>query len=204
MIPERWKQKLARSMQLTLAGLLLFGLYTKNPKVIINAGIGLAVTFAPALLERNYRISVNPFLALWISSSVFFHALGSYGLYGTVWWWDHLTHALSASLVAGIGYTAVRTIDLHSEDIRLPDSFMFVFILMTVIAFGVAWEIFEYVLDLIAEITRVSMPLAQHGLKDTMKDMMFNTLGAIITATVGQAYLNEFSEKIKERSRKEY
>ena len=187
-------------MQIILLGLVIWGFYEQSTKVILNAGLGLTVTFGPALLERNYSISVNPFLTLWISSAVFFHALGSFGFYGSVWWWDHLTHALSASLLAGIGYTVVRSIDLHTEDVRLPDRFMFVFILLTVMAFGVVWELFEFGLDIIANITKISMPLAQHGLTDTMKDMMFNTLGAVITATVGQAYLNEFSKNIGERN----
>lgn len=202
MIPGFWKRKTARLIQLILLSLVISGIYEMNLKVILNAGLGLAVTFAPALLERNYSISVSPFLSLWISSAVFFHALGSFGFYGSVWWWDHLTHALSASLLAAIGYTVVRSIDLHKEDVELPNRFMFVFILLTVMAFGVVWELFEFGLDIIADITKVSMPLAQHGLTDTMKDMMFNTLGAVITATAGQAYLNEFSRKLRERNQK--
>ncbi|MFO7793492.1 MAG: hypothetical protein R6V35_00765 [Candidatus Nanohaloarchaea archaeon] len=186
-------------MQTLLAILFASGLYNGSTKVITNAGLGLVVTFAPALLNRRYDVTVNPFLSLWIASAVFFHALGSFGFYGSVWWWDHMTHALSASLLAGAGYTVIRAVDLHSDEIYLPDKFMFVFILLTVIAFGVVWELFEFGLDIIADITQTSMPLAQHGLEDTMKDMMFNSLGALIVATLGQAYLSERSEEILEK-----
>lgn len=188
-------------MQASLAVILVAGFYFGSTKVVINAGIGLAVTFAPALIKKRYDIVVNPFLSLWITSAVFFHALGSFGFYGSVWWWDHLTHALSASLVAGIGYTLIRSADIYSNDIHLPNRFMFVFILLTVIAFGVVWELFEYGLDIIANITGLSMPLAQHGLSDTMKDMMFNTVGALIVAVFGQAYLTTLSEELRERFR---
>lgn len=198
-ISDIWKSRLARFMQVSLAIMFISGIYLNSPKVVINSGIGLAITFGPAILERNYSISLNPLLSLWIASAVFFHSLGSLGLYGSVWWWDHLTHALSASLVAGMGYTFIRTIDIHSEKIHLPNQFMFVFILLTVIAFGVVWELFEYGLDIIADITGIAMPLAQHGLEDTMKDMMFNTLGATIVAVFGQLYLSELSEKILEQ-----
>jgi len=153
----------------------------------------------PALLDKRYNLVLNPFLSLWITSAVFFHALGSFGLYGAVWWWDHLTHALSASVVAGIGYTVVRSIDLHSETINLPNKFMFVFILLTVIGFGVVWELFEFGLDIIAYITGISMPLARHGLDDKMKDMMYNTLGATIVALFGQAYLTNVSEDFRSK-----
>lgn len=188
-------------MQLTLLGLVLLGIYNGSPKVITNAGIGLLITFIPSILERRYELPLNTFLSLWITSAVFFHALGSFGFYGSVWWWDHLTHALSASVVAGIGYTTVRSIDLHSDQINLPNKFMFVFILLTVIAFGVVWELFEYGLDIIADTTGIAMPLAQHGLEDTMKDMMFNTFGALLVAVFGQAYLTKVSEEVKEKLR---
>lgn len=198
-MPDKWKARTARFMQFSLLALFVSGIYLTSPKVIINSGIGLAITFAPALLEKKYNLAINPFLSLWIASAVFFHALGSFGFYGAVWWWDHLTHALSASVVAAIGYTVVRSVDLHAEDIDLPNRFMFIFILLTVIAFGVVWELFEYGLDLIAELTGISMPLAQHGLDDTMKDMMFNTLGALVVAIFGQAYLSEFAEEVREK-----
>lgn len=194
-ISQRNKDLLARFMQLILAALFATGLYTGETKIIINAGLGLAITFVPAVLERKYDLTVNPFLSLWIASAVFFHALGSMWFYSRVWWWDHMTHALSASLMAGTGYTLIRTLDIHSEKIKLPDKFMFVFILLTVIAFGVVWELFEFSLDVISNLTGLTMPLAQHGLEDTMKDMMFNTAGALIVAGAGQAYLSERSQE---------
>lgn len=199
MISDFWKRRISRFMQLSLVLIFVYGVYMGSSKVIINSAVGLAVTFSPALLRRNYDIVLNPWLSLWITSAVFFHALGSSGLYSSLSWWDHLTHAFSASVVAGIGYTSVRMLDLHVEEVKLPDRFMFVFILMTVIAFGVVWELFEYGLDIIATVTELDMPLAQHGLKDTMKDMMFNTVGAAIVAVFGQAYLSSLSQSMLDR-----
>lgn len=41
------------------------------------------------------------------------------------------------------------------------------------------------------------MPLAQHGLDDTVRDMMFNTLGALAVATFGQAHLSGVAETVR-------
>lgn len=194
--PDKWKSRTSRLMQLMLVMMIIAGVYMRSSKVVINSALGLFVSFLPAIFEKDHSFSISPFLNLWITSAVFFHALGSFGLYSSVGWWDHLTHSLSASLVAGTGYTVIRSIDIHKQDIHLPDRFMFVFILMTVIAFGVVWELFEFGLDIIATSTNISMPLAQHGLSDTMKDMSFNLGGAVIAAVLGQAYLSELSEKI--------
>jgi len=68
-----------------------------------------------------------------------------------------------------------------------------------VMSFGVIWELFEFGLDIVAETTGIAMPLAQHGLDDTVRDMMFNTLGAILVATFGQAHLLGVAEAVKER-----
>ncbi|WP_373189391.1 hypothetical protein [Halolamina sp.] len=193
------QRRLTRLMQAVLLAIVAYGVVAKEPKAIVNGGVALAVTFVPALFERNYKIPLDPWLGLWITTAVFLHTLGSAGLYGQIPWWDHLTHATSASLIAGVGYTAARAVDLHADEIHLPTRFAFVFILIVVLAFGVAWELFEYLLDIIANTTGVSMPLAQHGLDDTVKDSMYNSLGALLVATFGQAHLTGVAEGLREQ-----
>jgi AcrR family transcriptional regulator len=185
-------------MQLLLAGLVAYGLVDGQPKAIVNGSVALLITFFPALLERNYDLPLDPWLGLWITAAVFLHTLGSAGLYGQIEWWDHLTHALSASLVAGVGYTAARAVDLHAEDIHIPRRVAFVYIFVLVMAFGVIWELFEFALDIIAASTGVTMPLAQHGLDDTVRDLMYNSLGALLVATFGQVHLTDVAETVRE------
>ena len=198
--PSRETQRrLTRAMQFVLAGIVVYGIVAAQPKAITNGAIALAITFAPAILERNYRIPLDPWLGLWVTLAVFLHTLGSTGLYAQIHWWDHLTHAMSASVVAGVGYTAARAIDLHSDEIRLPSRFAFVYILVFVLAFGVIWELFEFGLDLTADATGIEMPLAQHGIDDTVRDLMFNSVGAIVVATLGQAKLTGVAETVRER-----
>jgi len=186
-------------MQFVLAGIVVYGVVEGEPKAISNGSMGLLITFVPALLERKYDFPLDPWLGLWITLAVSLHTMGSAGLYQQLDWWDHITHAMSASLIAAIGYTFARAVDLHSDDIQIPKQFAFVFILLVVMSFGVIWELFEFGLDIVADTTGVSMPLAQHGLDDTVRDMMFNTLGAIVVATFGQAHLSGVAESVTER-----
>ena len=185
-------------MQAVLVAIVGYGLLFSQPKAITNGSIALLATFAPAILEKNYEIPLDPWLALWITLAVCLHTLGSAGLYAAVGWWDHLTHAMSASLVAGIGYTVARAVDLHSDEIHLPRRFAFVYILMVVMAFGVVWELFEFGLDVATELTGITMPVSQHGLDDTVRDMMFNTSGAVLVATFGQVHLSGVAETLRE------
>ena len=197
-ISRRRQRQATRAMELLLVVILAIGLLTGNTGVIVNTGIGLLVTQLPPLLERDYGIVLDPALTLWITSAVFLHAVGVIGLpwaetnfYQGIWWWDHLTHALSSSIVAAVGYTTVRALDRHSEDIYLPSRFIFVFILLFVLAFGVLWEVLEFTITLVATATGNDTILTQYGLDDTMLDLVFDTIGAVIVALWGTAHLTD-------------
>ncbi len=106
---------------------------------------------------------------------------------------------MSASLVAGVGYTAARAIDLHSHDIHIPRRLYLVFIFVVVLTFGVIWELIEFGLDLTADATGVTMPLAQHGLDDTVRDLVFNSLGALLVAVFGHVHLSDLADAVRVR-----
>lgn len=202
---ERQRQ-LSWFLQVGLVGMLFIGLERGSPGIIVNCAVGLAVAQLPAVLEQDYEITLDPALSLWITAAVFLHALGTVGLPGAeqsfyrgTSWWDHMTHALSSSVVAGAGYVTVRAIDRHSDEIHLPRRFMFVFILMFVIAFGVAWEILEFSLGFLKPLTGGKGILAQYSLEDTMMDLVYNTIGGLIVATWGTAHLTDTVGAIQAR-----
>ncbi|MCU4972686.1 hypothetical protein OB955_08030 [Halobacteria archaeon AArc-m2/3/4] len=187
---------LSRAMQLALGGILVYGLLERDVTTISNAGIAFAITFLPAILERDRRLPLEPGLVFWLTSAVFLHAVGSAGLYGLVGPWDSLTHALSASIVAAGGYAVVRAIDLHSDEVYLPPKMMFGIILVFVLAFGVLWEIMEFAIDGITQEFGLEAVLAQHGIDDTIGDLVFDLVGAVIVATWGSVYLGDVSHRI--------
>jgi len=190
------QQLLSRALSLALIGLLAVGIERGNVGIIVNSAVAILVTQLPALLERDYGIALDPALTLWITSAAFFHALGTVGLpgaeanfYVTIWWWDHFTHALSSSVVAAVGYTTIRALDEHTSEISIPPRFMFVFLLLFVMAFGVFWEVIEFSITLAASATGNDTILTQFGLGDTMLDLVFDAIGAIIVAIWGTAHL---------------
>jgi len=201
-LSEYRQQQLTWVMEFVLIGLLFIGFERRSLGISINAAIGLIVLQIPPLLERDYSVSMDPRLTLWITTAVFLHSLGTVGVpggegfYRSIPGYDHLTHALSASVVAGVGYATIRALDEHWDDVHLPDRFVFVFILMFVLAFGVVWEIIEFTTSAAATAIGGSPVLTQYGLEDTMKDLIFNTIGAAIVAAWGTVYLNDFVTQI--------
>ncbi|MBZ6496665.1 hypothetical protein [Natrinema longum] len=203
---KRRQRQLTYLMELGLIGMLFVGIDRGNGGIVINTGVALIVTQLPPILERDYEIPMDPRLTLWITTAVFLHAFGTVGLpgatatlYSQVWWWDHMTHALSASLVAAVGYATVRALHEHAAGIYFPGRFVAVFILLFVLAFGVLWEILEFVIALSAEALGVRAVLTQYGLEDTMLDFVFNSIGAIIVALWGGAYLTDVTGAIRKR-----
>jgi hypothetical protein len=172
----------------------------------VNTVVALAVTQLPPLLERDYELPMDPRLTLWITTAAFLHAFGVVGIPGTgvnfyaeVWWWDHVTHALSASVVAAVGYATVRAIDEHSEAMSLPPTFVSVVILIFVLAFGVLWELLEFAIGIAADSLGMTAVLTQYGAEDTLKDLVFNALGGVLVATWGGVYLTDVSDAIADR-----
>jgi uncharacterized membrane protein YjdF len=111
-----------------------------------------------------------------------------------------MTHALSASVVAAAGYAVARAVDVHDDRVRLPRQFMFVFILLVTLAFGVFWEVLEFTIGEVAALVgSEGAILVQYGLGDTMLDLVFDTVGAIIVAVWGTAHLSDVVGALAER-----
>lgn len=189
----------ASGMRMSVAVILGFGIATRNLSVLINAVVALAVTYLPALLERDWDVRLSPGLTFVVTLAVLLHALGIVGLYEEVWWYDHLTHTLSAGLVAAVAYAATRALDLHSEEVSFPPRFLTAFLLLFTLALGVFWEVLEFAARHGAEILGVEAVLVQYGLEDTILDLVFDTVGAVLVALFGTGRLAGLVETVRER-----
>lgn len=198
-LEDRHKAQITRLFQGCLLGFIIVGTIEHNIRITINSIVGLLVTLIPESLEKDYNIAMSPLLVLWIVTAVLLHAIGTLGPYGNIWWWDHLTHTLSASVVAAAGYAAFRALDEHMDDLYLPKRFMFVFLLVFVMAFGVIWEVIEFFATLASQSLGAGEVVVQYGLEDTMKDLMFDAAGAIIVAVFGAAYLTNVIDSLKQK-----
>ncbi|WP_435359021.1 hypothetical protein [Haloarchaeobius sp. DFWS5] len=198
---------LVHALQLLMFSIFSIGLWLGNAGVVVNAGIGLGVTMLPALLRRNYGFTMDVGLVLWITVAMFLHAVGTLPLpglnfstlYGSTWWWDHLTHALSSSLVAAVAYATARAIEEHTDAIHFSPRFMFVYLLAFVMAFGVVWELIEFYISVAAQLLGTGSVLTQYGLDDTVLDLTYNTLGGLLVALFGTAYLSGVSDELAGR-----
>jgi len=195
-ISDKTQVLAARMLQGGLVVLLLFGILRKDLSTTVNATTGLILTFVPHMITRKYHIKQDTGLVLWLTLAIFLHTIGTFEFYNYIDNWDHVTHALSASVVAAAGYTLIRAIDIYVDEIYIPPRVLFIFILIFVLAMGVVWEIIEFLSDELTSTLGYDAILAQHGIGDTMLDLVFDLLGAVLAATWGTAYLSKISYRL--------
>ena len=203
--PARQEQA-TRLMQVSLVGFLFVGIYELRVGVVVNACLAILVTELPAVLERDHDIPMDAGLTLWITAAVFLHALGTVGLphtepfYGNVGWWDHVTHVVSSSLVAGAGYATVRAFDEHHRDLHFPPQFMFALLLSITLAFGVFWEVIEFAISGLAALLGSSeSALTIYGVQDTMLDLVYDAIGGLLVAIWGTVYLTDLVDAMQDK-----
>ena len=110
------------------------------------------------------------------------HAVGMLGPYEDTWWWDHLTHTHSATLLGGLIHATARR---HDRDPRPR-------VLAVVGCFGILWEFMEYVIRVGATRLGLEPVLITYGEMDTLLDLFFDFFGAVLTLMFGDRLLGNF------------
>ena len=175
----------SRGLQMGIVGLAFSGMVTGEYTYIPAAIAALFISALPTIIRKDLNLVLPVELNFWIVLALFLHVLGSFsGFYDNLPGWDHLTHAMSASLIAALGFVVVVAIDKYADSIYLPRTFLALFIIMFTVAVGVIWETVEYLID------SLTASRLQYSLSDTMRDLMFDTIGGLLTAAAGAYYLN--------------
>jgi hypothetical protein len=180
-----------RLARVGVLGVLVAGVLTRNVGVVVNAVGALAVTYLPGVLKRDLQVPLPSWAAAYVAVAVFLHGVGMIALYDGVWWWDHLTHVLSATVVAGVGYVVVAAFDEHDDSIYLPQPFLGGFVVAFALAAGVVWEVGEEAMRILAITAGFEPVLIVYGIEDTIYDLAFDAVGGVVVAVLGHATLRE-------------
>ena len=191
-LSESRARRITRALQLGLVGLLVYGVATVRPEMAVSGGATLGVTLLPALLRREYGYSMDPGLVLWLTVAMTLHVVGALGLYEQYQWYDEVTHVVSGTLIAGIGYAAFRALELHSDELVVPAAFRGVFIVVFVLAAGIFWEVLEFGLGGLVTV---------YGIDDIVTVFIANAAGAVLVAVWGTGYVDGligfFSDRLR-------
>ena len=172
-----------RGVRYALLAVLAVGLRRRNPGAVVNAALAFAATFLPGSIERRYDVAFRPWQRAYAQAAMLNHAVGMLGPYEDVWWWDHLTHAHSATLLGGLVHVAARR---RGEDPHAR-------VVAAVVGVGLVWELLEQAVHAAAHRLGFDPPLIPYGRTDTLFDVAFNLLGVLLVLAFGDALLGNFT-----------
>ena len=169
---------------------------SKRIELVFLALVTLILTFLPDYIEKYQNIHIpnvlETVIVVFIFAGIFLSA--RFELYYSVFWWDDVLHALSGFIIGFIGFIAIYKIN-GKYSMNISPLLVAVFSFTFAITIGVFWEIFEFVLDVFFETTLQSWDLPEteilmgasyqgSGLRDTMSDLIVNSMGALLTSFI--------------------
>jgi hypothetical protein len=167
------------AFQAGIAALLVVSIRRDEPAAAINAAVALVASLSPSLVAAvldwagKGPLAVDPLLALWLGLAGFLHSVGMLGPYDTVWWWDHVTHTISAALLAALVYAALVVTGSDATTVAA----------LTVLAtfgLGLVWEGIELLARSLGNRYGVEPVLVNYGMRDTVLDLGFDLVGAAL------------------------
>jgi hypothetical protein len=172
-----------RSIRLATLGVFTEGLRRRNSGGVVNAILAFAATYFPDVVEHRYDVTFRPWQRVYTAIVMLAHAVGMLGPYDDTWWWDHVTHTLSATLLGGFVHAAA---DRRGDDPRPR-------VLAVIVGAGVLWEIMEYAVHAVTDRLGLDPVLIPYSARDTVLDLCFNLLGALFVLAFGDRLLRNFT-----------
>jgi len=174
------------SIQSATFGLFVLAVRRRNVAAAFNAFGSFVLALLPvvsevvlpAILTRN--VSVGPVLPTWLAAAGLLHSIGMLGRYESVWWWDHLTHTVSAALVAALVYAGGIVAFPDGAGVGPSSGAIAAVTVAYTFAVGVFWELIELVARDVGERLDVKPVLVQYGWRDTAFDLVFDVVGALL------------------------
>jgi hypothetical protein len=185
---------LAYLFQFLIAINILIALSLGEYSQVFTGVIGLFLTMVPAIATRKWSITLPWQINLLIAFLLYLHVAGEIQGYYLMYYpyYDKVAHLIAGITVSILAFVIVLLLDRFS---RLNLSrWMIVGFIIAAMAMEGFWEIYEWLFD-----TFLGTNL-QHGLDDTMLDMIFVFIGSIVVALIGNRRLQKFSkEEITDR-----
>jgi hypothetical protein len=172
-------------LQATIAIAIIISVYERDWFGITASAGALLLTFIPKIVERNFKIVFPTEFELTI---VIFIYLGQFlgsarGYYNRYAWLDEFVHFVGGTLVALLGFLLVYII-YYRKGLLTSPRFIAITTFFFSLAIGSLWEIFEFLID-----TFFGSNMQLGSLLDTMLDLTFDCIGAVITSVCVYFYI---------------
>lgn len=163
--------------------------------MLLQCLLGIVALFVPMRLMRQLRIEIPRIMFLmyvgFLYCAIFLGEVRSF--YYTVPHWDTILHTFSGAMLGALGFSMIALFN-NTERIPLNLSplFVAVFAFCFALALGGIWEIYEFSVDVLFDTNMQKFALndgtplmGKLALRDTMKDLIVDAIGAFVMSVVG-------------------
>lgn len=175
--------------------------------MVTQCVLGLIVMTLPSLITRKWKLEIPHFVYLlyylFLYCSVFLGEV--FQFYYIVPHWDTMLHFFSGGMLGALGFILVDLLNREAKvRVQLSPLFVSIFAFCFALAAGAVWEIYEYTCDGLMKLNMQKYATEQgveligrSALRDTMKDIIFDALAALIVSVLG--YLSSSRKAAQER-----
>ncbi len=163
--------------------------------MIAQCILGVFAMMLPGWLEKSWSIRIPSRMlilyALFLFGAIFLGEVRSY--YYNFKYWDAFLHTFSGGMLGAMGFSVITLFNKSEKiSIQLSPLFVALFAFCFAITLGVFWEVYEYVFDGLWGLNMQKFGLedgtpfvGRAALSDTMSDLIVDSLGAFVVASIG-------------------
>ena len=209
---NKWRRRVGIAVYITLLASIIYsiikiitvssvntgmGSHVKSDYVLmlLQCMLGLVVLGLPSLLEKKFSFEMPS--AMSIAYFIFLYCAIYLGeikqFYYIIPHWDSILHCFSGAMLGAFGFTLVTILnDSKKVKVNLNPYFVCLFAFCFALAVGGIWEIYEFMGDSLFGLNMQkyrlvdgSLLIGHEALKDTMQDIIIDTVGAFIMVVIG-------------------
>lgn len=168
-------------LSIVIAGAI--AILNNNLTYLSMSVLTLLVMLLPSIVEKKLKLEFPSefeiVVIFFIYAAIFLGELNLF--YEKFWWWDTMLHSFSGLILGNIGYALVSYLNGNSNvNIKLSPAFVVIFSFCFALSIGALWEIYEFSMD-----SLFGLNMQRTGLDDTMKDLILDTIGALVFSVLG-------------------
>ena len=163
--------------------------------MLLQCILGMVVMLLPGFLQRKLQITIPS--GMLIAFALFLYCAIYLGevhyFYFRIPHWDTLLHTFSGFALGAIGISIINLLNKsESIPVSLSPAFVAIFAFCFAVTIGVVWEVYEFAVDSVANLNMQKYMMesgealaGRAALADTMKDLIVDSLGALVISVVG-------------------
>lgn len=163
--------------------------------MLLQCIVGILAMLLPSAITKKKKIVIpsNMYLAfvIFLYAAIFLGEVRNF--YYDVPQWDTILHTFSGAMLGALGFSFINILNNENTAyMHLSPIFVAIFSFCFAVTLGALWEIYEFSFDGLLGLNMQKFALENHvalvgreALKDTMKDIIVDCLGAFTVSLIG-------------------